>query len=50
MAKTLSKFGNSYALPINKGQMEAMGIGPDTPLNVSIVGAQMIIQPASDIL
>ena len=41
MARKLSKFGNSYALPINKGQMEAMGISPDTPLNVSIVGSQM---------
>ena len=46
MTRKLRKVGNSYAFLINKGQMDAMGIDPDTPLDVSIVGAQMIIRPA----
>ena len=47
MTKTLQKYGNSHALIIDKAIMDATGIGPDTPLNVTIQGNTISIAPAN---
>lgn len=45
MVKTLQKHGNSQALVIDKTLMEAMGIDPDTPLQVTLSGNSLIVTP-----
>ena len=47
MTKTLQKHGNSHALIIDKAIMEATGIGPDTPLNVTVQGSSIHITPVN---
>ena len=47
MIKTLTKLGNSHALVIDKPLMEALGIAPDTPLQVTVSGNSLIVTPAS---
>ena len=47
MIKKLQKHGNSQALSVDKAMMEAMGIEPDTPLQVTISGNTMIVTPAN---
>ncbi len=47
MIKTLTKLGNSHALVIEKPLMEALGIKPDTPLQVTVSGNSLIVTPAS---
>lgn len=47
MIKTLTKLGNSHALVIEKPLMEALGIQPDTPLQVTVSGNSLIVTPAS---
>jgi antitoxin component of MazEF toxin-antitoxin module len=46
MIKTLQKHGNSQALVIDKGLMDALGIDMDTPLAVTVKGNQLVIEPA----
>jgi len=46
MIKTLRRHGNSQALPVDKATMQAMGIGVDTPLQITISGNNMIVSPA----
>lgn len=46
MIKTLTKLGNSQALIIEKPLLEALGIGPDTPLQLTVSGNSLIVTPA----
>ncbi len=48
MRKTLSKFGNSYALVIDKPIRELLGIRPDTPLELWSDGRRLVIEPRPD--
>jgi antitoxin component of MazEF toxin-antitoxin module len=45
MVKTLQKHGNSHALLIEKPLMDAMGITPDTQLQITVSGNSMTISP-----
>ena len=45
MVKRLTKHGNSLALVIDKGVLELLGIGPETPLSISTDGNCLIISP-----
>ncbi len=47
MIKTLTKLGNSQALVIEKPLMEALGIKPDTPLQLTVSGNSLIVTPAN---
>jgi len=47
MVKTLQKHGNSQALVIDKALMDAMGISPDTPLQVTVSGNSLVVTPAN---
>jgi antitoxin component of MazEF toxin-antitoxin module len=46
MVKTLQKHGNSQALVIDKALMDAMGITPETPLQVTVSGNSLVVTPA----
>lgn len=46
MTKTLSKHGNSHALVIEKPLLEALGITPETPLQISVSGQSLVISRA----
>jgi antitoxin component of MazEF toxin-antitoxin module len=43
MVKHLTKHGNSLALVIDKGVLELLGIGPDTPLAITTDGTCLIV-------
>jgi antitoxin component of MazEF toxin-antitoxin module len=45
MIKTLQKHGNSQALVIDKGIMEALGIDLDSPLQITVSGNSLIVTP-----
>lgn len=45
MVKTLEKHGNSQALVIEKALMEAIGIQPDSPLQITVSGHSLIVTP-----
>jgi antitoxin component of MazEF toxin-antitoxin module len=47
MIKTLQKHGNSQALVIDKALLDAMGITPETPLQVTVSGGALVITPAN---
>ena len=47
MVKTLQKHGNSQALVIDKALMDAMGITPETPLQVTVSGNSLVITPTN---
>lgn len=47
MIKTLQKHGNSQALVIEKSILDALGIEPDTQLEVSISGQSLIVTPVN---
>ena len=46
MVKRLTKHGNSLALVIDKGVLDLLGIGAETPLSISTDGHCLIISPA----
>ncbi|MEP7352082.1 MAG: AbrB/MazE/SpoVT family DNA-binding domain-containing protein [Acidobacteriota bacterium] len=46
MVKKLTKHGNSLALVIDRPILDLLNIDPDTPLDVSTDGKQLIIAPA----
>lgn len=46
MVKKLTRHGNSLALVIDRPILELLRIDPDTPLDVSTDGKQLIIAPA----
>ena len=45
MVKTLQKHGNSQALVIEKPLMEALGIEPDSPLQITVSGNSLVVTP-----
>ena len=47
MIKKLQKHGNSHALVIDKALMEAMGITPDSELQVTLNGSSLQVTPAN---
>ena len=47
MIKTLQKHGNSQALVIEKSIIDALGIEPDTQLEVIVSGQSLIITPVN---
>jgi len=47
MVKTLQKHGNSQALVIEKALLDALGIGADTKLEVTISGQSLVITPVN---
>ena len=46
MVKKLTKHGNSLALIIDRPILDLLKIDPDTPLDVSTDGKQLIVAPA----
>lgn len=46
MVKKLTKHGNSLALVIDRPILELLKIDPDTPLDVSTDGTNLIVAPA----
>lgn len=47
MIKNLQKYGNSHALVIDKALMEAAGITPETPLNITVQPGGITVTPAN---
>jgi antitoxin component of MazEF toxin-antitoxin module len=45
LLKTLQKYGNSYALIIDKAILDATGITPETQLRVTIQGSSLTLTP-----
>jgi antitoxin component of MazEF toxin-antitoxin module len=45
MIKTLTKFGDSYALVIDQSILDLLNIHPDTPLAISTDGEKLVIAP-----
>ncbi len=48
MIKHLTKHGNSLALVIDKGVLDLLEIGPDTPLSITTDGRCLVIAPVKD--
>ena len=48
MTKRLTKTGNSHAVVLDKGTLEATGIDADTPLEISTDGDVILISPVRD--
>ena len=46
MVKKLTKHGNSLALVIDRPILELLKIDPETPLEISTDGKQLIVMPA----
>jgi len=46
MVKKLTRHGNSFALVIDRPILDLLRIGPETPLDVSTDGRQLVIAPA----
>ena len=45
MIKTLTKFGDSYALVIDQSILDLLNIHPDTPLAISTDGGKLVVAP-----
>jgi antitoxin MazE len=48
MVKKLTKHGNSLALVLDRGVLDLLSIGADTPLDISTDGEVLIISPVRD--
>ena len=48
MIKHLTKHGNSLALVIDKGVLDLLEIGPDTPLSITTDGRCLVVAPVKD--
>ncbi|MGQ0549743.1 MAG: AbrB/MazE/SpoVT family DNA-binding domain-containing protein [Armatimonadota bacterium] len=48
MIKRLTRHGNSLALVIDKGVLDLLEIGADTPLSITTDGRCLIVTPARD--
>jgi antitoxin component of MazEF toxin-antitoxin module len=46
MLKKLTKHGNSLALVIDRPILDLLKIDPETPLDISTDGRQLIVKPA----
>lgn len=47
MIKKLTKHGNSLALVIDRPILDLLKIDPETPLEISTDGSQLIVRPAA---
>jgi len=47
MIKTLTKYGDSYALVIDKPMLELLKIRPDTPLEIATDGKSVVVSPSN---
>ncbi|HYE61009.1 MAG TPA: AbrB/MazE/SpoVT family DNA-binding domain-containing protein [Phycisphaerales bacterium] len=45
--KRLQKYGNSYALIIDKGMLDVMGVSPESEFNVTVQGGGLTITPSN---
>jgi len=45
MVKKLHRRGNSLSLVIDKSLMEQLGIGPDTPLQMTVSSGCLLVRP-----
>jgi antitoxin component of MazEF toxin-antitoxin module len=45
--KRLQKYGNSYALIIDKGMLDVMGVTPETDLNVNVQSGGLTVTPSN---
>jgi len=45
MIRHLQKHGNSHALVIEKALMDQLGIGPDTPVQLTVSGRALTVTP-----
>lgn len=45
LVRKLQKRGNSHALVIDTTLMEQLGIGPDTPLQLTVSGGSLVVSP-----
>jgi antitoxin component of MazEF toxin-antitoxin module len=48
MIKRLAKHGNSLALVIDRGILDLLDIGAETPLSVTTDGKCLVVSPAKD--
>ena len=48
MTRTLTKYGNSYALVIDEPLLDQLGIRPDTPLTISTDGKTLMVAPSEE--
>lgn len=48
MKKKLTRTGNSYAVVLDRPILEAVGLGPEDPVEVSTDGEVIVITPARD--
>jgi antitoxin component of MazEF toxin-antitoxin module len=48
MVKRLTRHGNSLALVIDKGVLELLEIGADTPLSITTDGRCLVLTPVRD--
>jgi antitoxin component of MazEF toxin-antitoxin module len=46
MIKKLTRHGNSLALVIDRGVLDLLKIGADTPLEITTDGRALVIEPA----
>lgn len=49
MVKRLAKHGNSLALVIDRGVLDILDIGAETPLSVTTDGKCLIVSPIRDV-
>ncbi len=47
LVKSLQKYGNSYALIIDKALMEATGITPETELQVTVTAGSFVVRASN---
>jgi antitoxin MazE len=47
MIKRLTKHGNSLALVIDRGVLDLLEIGPETPLSITTDGRCLVVTPAN---
>lgn len=48
MIKRLTKHGNSLALVIDRGVLDLLEIGPNTPLSITTDGRSLVVTPVHE--
>jgi antitoxin component of MazEF toxin-antitoxin module len=48
--RTITKVGGSLAILIPRDLAEAMGVGASSPVRLSLVGRQLVVEPEDDTL
>lgn len=46
--RRVSRVGGSVAVIVPRDVAESMGIGPGSPVRLSLVGRQLVVEPADD--